>query len=124
MRHAARVSGTPLSPTLLQDICNDKGLATLTHVQTVCYYMAKGYYSSWQGYERVTDQGLVAALDSISADASLIDLIDDLPDQERRLIRAFLKVICEPTGNTRKIVEFIRKHFPDIKDDRFPEPLE
>ena len=23
----------------------------------------------------------------------------------------------------KKIVDFIRAHFPDIKDDRFPEPL-
>ena len=44
---------------------------------------------------------------------------------ERRLIRSLLKLICdpEPGGNTRKIVEFIRDHFPEIKEDRFPEPL-
>jgi len=123
VRHAARTSGTSISPAVLKDICSDRGLSTLTHVQTVCYYLAKGHYPNWDGYDRLNDQGLRAALDSIRDEGSIIDLVDDLPCHERRLIRAFLKLICEPSGSTRKIIDFIRVHFPDIKDDRFPEPL-
>jgi hypothetical protein len=123
VRHAARISGTSISPAVLKDICSDRGLSTLTHVQTVCYYLAKGHYANWTGYERLNDQGLRAALDSIRDEGSIMDLVDDLPGHERRLIRAFLKLICEPSGSTKKIIDFIRAHFPDIKDDRFPEPL-
>jgi hypothetical protein len=39
------------------------------------------------------------------------------------MIRSFLKVICDPTNNTKQIVEFIRSHFPTISEDRFPEPI-
>jgi hypothetical protein len=69
------------------------------------------------------NQGLRAALDSIKEDSSLMDLLDDLPREERRMIRSFLKVICDPTNNTKLIVEFIRNHFPSIREDQFPEPL-
>jgi SIR2-like domain len=134
---AARKSGTTLPPTFVQDMCNgykqtlaldhpvDKRLFTLTHVQTICYYLAKGYHQQWEGYDRLPDQGLLAALDSIRDESNIIDMVDDLPIHERRLIRSLLKLICdpEPGGNTRKIVEFIRDHFPEIKEDRFPEPL-
>ena len=133
---AARKSGTTLPPTFVQDMCNgykqtlaidrsDKRLFTLTHVQTICYYLAKGYHQQWEGYDRLPDQGLLAALDSIRDESNIIDMVDDLPVHERRLIRSLLKLICdpEPGGNTRKIVEFIRDHFPEIKEDRFPEPL-
>ena len=50
--------------------------------------------------------------------------MDDLPAHERRLIRSFLKIICDPSrGNTTKVVEFIRDHFPELAEDRFPEPI-
>ena len=134
---AARKGGTTLPPTFIEDMCNgykqtlaidhpvDKRLFTLTHVQTMCYYLAKGYHQQWEGFDRLPDQGLLAALDSIRDECNIIDLVDDLPVHERRLIRSLLKLICdpEPGGNTRKIVEFIRDHFPEIKEDRFPEPL-
>ena len=111
--------------TLAIDHPVDKRLFTLTHVQTICYYLAKGYHQQWEGFDRLPDQGLLAALDSIRDESNIIDLVDDLPVHERRLIRSLLKLICdpEPGGNTRKIVEFIRDHFPEIKEDRFPEPL-
>lgn len=130
---AARQAGTPLPPGLLEEMCQgyqqtldhpqNTHRYTLTHIQTICYYLAKGYYRNWSGYERVPNQGLVAALDSIRDESNLIDLMDDLPASERRMIRSFLKVICDPARNTRQIVEFIRDHFPQIQDDRFPEPL-
>jgi hypothetical protein len=100
----------------------DRQLFTLMHVQTICYYLVKGFQPAWQGPDDLP-QSLVAALDSIKDDASLIDLLDDLPCEERRVIRSFLKVICDPIGNTRKIIEFIKNHCPEIKEDRFPEPI-
>lgn len=137
INRAARKGGTTLPPSFVEDMCNgykqtlaidvpvDKRLFTLTHVQTICYYLAKGYHQQWEGFDRLPDQGLLAALDSIRDESNIIDLVDDLPVHERRLIRSLLKLICdpEPGGSTRKIVEFIRDHFPEIKEDRFPEPL-
>ena len=92
------------------------------HVQTICYYLVKGFQPTWQGSDMLPPS-LAAALQTIKDDASLIELLDDLPVEERRVIRSFLKVICDPNGNTRKIIEFIRNHFPEIKEDRFPEPI-
>lgn len=133
LRHSARKGGIQLAPTVIEQLCrdyrqtlehpSDKHHFTLTHVQTICYYLVKGQVPNWEGYDRLPNQGLIAALDSVKGESSLIDLLDDLPSDERRLIRSFLKVICDPTSNTRRVVEFIRDHFPDIKEDRFPEPL-
>ena len=132
IRRSARRGGIALDARVIEEICNDyrrtqehptdKRPFTLTHVQTMCYYLVKGY-QNWEGYERVPNQGLLSVLDSIREESSLVDLVDELPIEERRLIRSFLKVICDPATNTRRIVEFIRDHFPEIKEDRFPEPL-
>jgi hypothetical protein len=67
--------------------------------------------------------GLLAALDSIKEETSLIDVLDDLPAPERRLIRSFLKVVCDPTSNTAKFISLMRQHFPEITEERFPEPI-
>jgi hypothetical protein len=132
LRYAAQKGGVPLDPKMVSSLCDeyqlglerpsDRQLFTLMHVQTVCYYLVKGFQPAWQGPDGLP-QSLVAALESIKDDASLIDLLDDLPCEERRVIRSFLKVICDPIGNTRKIIEFIKNHFPEIKEDRFPEPI-
>ena len=131
---AAKQAGTRLANEDIRDICSryeqtlkDQGGErrpfTLTHVQTACYYLAKGQSLRWEGFDRFPNLGLQAALTATREDASLTDLINDLPAHERRLIRSFLKVICDPSGNTTKVVEFIRDHFPELADDRFPEPI-
>jgi len=132
---AAKQAGTRLATEDIRDICSryeqtlkDQGAGerrpfTLTHVQTACYYLAKGQAVRWEGFDRFPNLGLQAALTASRDDASLTDLMDDLPAHERRLIRSFLKVICDPSGNTTKVVEFIRDHFPELAEDRFPEPL-
>jgi hypothetical protein len=38
-------------------------------------------------------------------------------------VRTFLKALCDPDGNTRKVLEFLRKRFPELKEDRYPEPI-
>jgi hypothetical protein len=132
---AAKQAGTRLANEDIRDICSryeqtlkDQGAGerrpfTLTHVQTACYYLAKGQSVRWEGFDRFPNLGLQAALTASRDDASLTDLMDDLPVHERRLIRSFLKVICDPSGNTTKVVEFIRDHFPELAEDRFPEPI-
>lgn len=132
LRYAATKGGVVLDPKMVSSLCDeyqlgldrptDRNPFTLMHVQTICYYLVKGFQPTWQGPDGLP-QSLVAALESIKEDASLIDLLDDLPSDERRVIRSFLKVICDPNGNTRKIIEFIKNHFPEIKEDRFPEPI-
>lgn len=131
MRFAARKGGLALDPKMVEtfsalyrdglDRPADKRLFTLLHVQTLCYYLARGYAPEWRGYDQLPNPGLKAALDSTGDETSLVDLLDDLPSADRSLIRSFLKVICDPNGNTRMVVEFIRDHFPDIREDRFPE---
>lgn len=132
IRHSARRGGVTLPAQVIEDVCRDyrrtmenpsERPITLTHVQTICYYLVKGCQPVWEGYDRLPNQGLLAALEPLRDQTSLVDLVDDLPPEERRLIRSFLKVICDPKANTRQIVEFIRDHFPDIREDRFPEPL-
>jgi conflict system STAND superfamily ATPase/SIR2-like protein len=133
IRHAAKTAGTTLDPSLVTAICEEYGRGigcesgdrrqlTLTHVQTICYYLAKGFQTTWAGCDALP-QGLKAALESIRDESNLMDLLDDLPLEERRLIRAFLKVICDPNGNIRQVLEFIRTHFPEIREDRYPEPI-
>jgi hypothetical protein len=132
LRHAAQKGGVLIDPKMVSNLCDeyqlslkrpgDRQLFTLMHVQTICYYLVKGFQPAWQGPDDLP-QSLVAALESIKDEASLIDLLDDLPCEERRVIRSFLKVICDPIGNTRKIIEFIKNHCPEIKEDRFPEPI-
>ncbi len=131
IRYAARKGDVALDPDLITTLSNEyrEGLKrgdqsfTLAHVQTICYYLARGFLPKWEGYDQLPAPGLRAALDSIKDNSSLMDLLDDLSTEERRLIRSFLKMICDPGRNTRQIVEFIRNHFPDIREDRFPEPI-
>ena len=132
---AAKQAGTRLANEDIRDIVSryertlqDQGAGerrafTLTHVQTACYYLAKGQSLRWEGFDRFPNLGLQAALTASRDDANLTDLMDDLPAHERRLIRSFLKIICDPSGNTTKVVEFIRDHFPELAEDRFPEPI-
>ena len=131
VRFAARKGGVTLDPKMVETFCGlyrdgldrptDKRVFTLLHVQTLCYYLVRGYAPEWRGYDQLPNPGLKAALDSTSDELSLVDLLDDLPAADRSLIRSFLKVICDPNGNTRMVVEFIRDHFPEIREDRFPE---
>ena len=132
LRYAARKGGVRLDPKILSALCAEyqKSLGgkseahafTLMHVQTICYYLARGFEPTWQGPDGLPPS-LAAVLDSIRDDTSLLDVLEDLPSDERRVIRSFLKVICDPTTNPRKVIAFIRKHFSDIKEDRFPEPI-
>ncbi len=133
IRFAARKGGVTLDPELVEKYCKDysEGLAdpdgkqafTLMHLQTICYYVARGFRPPDRGYGALP-QGLSAVLDAIRDDkSSLLELLDDLPPDDRRLIRRFLKAICDPDGNPRTFIEFIRQHFPQLKEDRYPEPL-
>lgn len=133
IRHAARKGGIPLDAATIEALCAryqadidshraDNREFTLMHLQTFCYYRAKGYQGALSDYE-LRNQGLQAALNSMTDESSLIDLLDNLPAAERKVIRSFLKVICDPDTDKRKIVEFIKNHFPDLKEDRFPEPI-
>ena len=106
--------GTPLSNEDIRDICSryeqtlseqgggERRPFTLTHVQTACYYLAKARSLRWEGFDRFPNLGLQAALTASRDDGSLTDLLDDLPAHERRLIRSFLKIICDPSGNTTR----------------------
>jgi hypothetical protein len=132
VRSAAMRGGVPLDAVVVTALCDEyqKGLDArgdgqpfgLTHVQTVCYYLVRGSRQTWQGAGRLPPS-LAAALESLREDASLLDVLAELPAEERRLIRSFLKVICDPDNNPSRIIAFIKKHFPDIKEDRFPEPI-
>jgi hypothetical protein len=132
LRYAARKGGVTVDPKMISMLCheyqtslNGKSEAhqfTLMHVQTICYYLARGFEQQWQGPDALP-ASLAAALDSIRDEVSLLDVLDELPADERRVIRSFLKVICDPTTNPRKVIAFIRNHFPEVKEDRFPEPI-
>jgi hypothetical protein len=133
VRHAARQGGVTLDPEYVKAVCReyersvpdttDRRAFTLTHVQTICYYLVRGFQPPpWQGYDGLP-AGLLAALESVREESSLVDFLDDLPPDERRLVRTFLKALCDPDGNTRKVLEFLRKRFPELKEDRYPEPI-
>jgi hypothetical protein len=132
IRHAARRGGVPLNPRYVEALCDEyerslgdateRRSFTLTHVQTICYYLVRGYQPTSSGYDALP-AGLLAALESVREESSLVDFLDDLPADERRLVRTFLKAVCDPDGNTRKVLDFLRKHFPEIKEDRYPEPI-
>jgi hypothetical protein len=134
IRFATTKGGVTLDPAVVAALCDEyqKGVAgkadghpfSLTHVQTICYYLARGSRSTWQGPTRLPAT-LAAALESLREDASLLDLLEELPsdEDERRLVRSFLKIICDPDNNPRSIIEFIKEHFPQIREDRFPEPI-
>ena len=133
IRHAARKGCVALDPLIVDKLCteykegldraNDRQAFTLLHLQTICYYLVRGYQPPYKGYQELPPGGLLAALDSIKEETSLMDLIDDLPIAERRLIRSFLKVVCDPSSNMAKVIGLIRMHFPEITEERFPEPI-
>jgi NAD-dependent SIR2 family protein deacetylase len=133
IRHAARKGGLTLDPGIVSKLSaeyqeslerpGDRQPFTLLHVQTICYYLARGLQPAYRGYQDLPQGGLLAALDSIKEETSLIDVLDDLPAPERRLIRSFLKVVCDPTSNTAKFISLMRQHFPEITEERFPEPI-
>lgn len=133
IRHAAHHGGVRLNEDYVSAICGEYARSledaggerrpfTLTHVQTICYYLVKGFQPTWSGYDALPP-GLLAALESVREEANFIDLLDDLPPDDRRLVRTLLKAICDPDGNTRKILEYLKRRFPDIKEDRYPEPI-
>jgi hypothetical protein len=132
IRYAAARGRSPLDPSVIAALCDEyqKSVAgkadghpfTLTHVQTICYYLARGSQQTWQGSGRLP-ASLAAALESLRDDASLLDVLDEVPSDERRLLRSFLKVICDPENNPRRIIGLIKTHFPEIREDRFPEPI-
>ena len=132
IRHAARKGGVTLDPGIVTKLCAEyqEGLErpgdrpfTLLHVQTICYYLARGFQPAYKSYQDLPQGGLLAALDSIKDETSLIDLLEDLPAADRRLIRMFLKIVCDPNSNTAKVISLIRQHFPEINEERFPEPI-
>jgi hypothetical protein len=131
IRYAARQGGVTLEPDAVAGLCDRYHSSlkqkdpefTLMHVQTICYYLARGdFRGRWEGPEN-SPPSLAAALDSIKDEANLLEVLDDLPADERRVIRSFLKVICDPSTDTRKVIDFIRVHFPDMREERFPEPI-
>ena len=132
IRYAAAKGRAPLEPSVVAALCDEyqKSVAgkadgppfTLTHVQTICYYLARGSQQTWQGFGRLP-ASLAAALESLRDDASLLDVLDEVPSDERRLLRSFLKVICDPDTNPRRIIGLIKTLFPEIREDRFPEPI-
>jgi hypothetical protein len=136
IRHAARRGGFALDAETIETLCEryrrglsnggssngDKAAFTLMHLHTFCYYAARGYKGNVDAYEQA-NPGLVLALASISEESGLCNVLDEMPADERKLIRCFLKVICDPRSDTRRIVEFIKDRFPELKEDRFPEPI-
>jgi hypothetical protein len=133
MRKAALRGGFALDQKTIETLCaryneclnlgsGDKRGFTLMHLQTFCYYAARGYSGNLDDYESA-NPGLSVALGSLSEDSGLINVLDEMPADERKLIRGFLKVICDPRSNTRRIVEFIKDRFPEFREDRFPEPI-
>jgi hypothetical protein len=133
IRHAMRRGNFSLDAKTIETLCaryqesfnssgGDKRAFTLLHLQTFCYYVARGYKGNLDDYE-TANPGLVVALGSVSEESGLINLMDEMPADERKLIRGFLKVICDPRSNTKRIVEFIKDRFPEFKEDRFPEPI-
>ena len=133
VKHAAHHGGVTLNDDYIDAICGEYARSledttgerrpfTLTHVQTICYYLVKGFQPTWTGYDALP-AGLLAALESVREEANFIDLLEELPADERRLIRTLLKAICDPDGNTRKVLDYLKRRFPDIKEDRYPEPI-
>jgi NAD-dependent SIR2 family protein deacetylase len=132
LRYAARKGGVTLEPdaveTLVKEyrdgIASEPPVFTLLHVQAVCYYLVRGY-QPYRGYRQLPPGGLVAALKTFNEESNVIDLLADVPAAQRYLLRRFLKVICDPGSSTEKLIEFIRRHFPDVeKEEPFPEPIQ
>ena len=132
IRCAAARGGVPLSPAIVTALSDEyqRGLSEksdghqfgLTHVQTVCYYLTRGSQQTWQGPGRLPPS-LAAALDSLKEEASLLDVLEDLPTDERRLLRTFSRWSATLITVRAESSPLIKKHFPDIREDRFPEPI-
>ena len=101
-------------------------LFTLTHVQAVCYYLARNNISEWESYfQIISQQGIIPILDALIHESNLMNRINDLPSAEKRMvIRAIMKLICAPNTSILKVVEFFKDHFPDVLGiEQFPEPI-
>jgi hypothetical protein len=96
---------------------------TLTHIQTICYYLMRGSFRGCGGYLS-SQYGLNAALDSLANESGLMELFEALAPDRRDVLRGLLKLICDEGFSTRGLVESVRTRFSEISTERFPEPLQ
>jgi hypothetical protein len=127
IQQLASKAGIKLNPQTVERLCKRYGEEsnfTLAHVQTLCYYQVNGFSQDFGDYDALRNPGLSAALDSLTEDSNLMDLIDELSPEERALIRSLMKKICNPTASIKTVVEFMKKNFSNlIGKETFPESV-
>jgi Novel STAND NTPase 1/SIR2-like domain len=134
---AATRGGIQFDSRILEDLCErykrslagdtPRGNFSLSHVQAVCYYLAKSLTTDWDEYQQLLNpNGLLAFLNSLINESNFMNMINDLPSADKRMvIRAIMKIICAPGNNSiGRILEFIKNHFPELLSaEQFPEPI-
>jgi hypothetical protein len=131
LQQSARLGGTTLDAKVVDMVVRNyadslrsakHGEFTLTHVQTLCYYLIRGSARQWDG--RGSPASMVAALESAKDNSlTLIELIDDLPGEERGILRTVLKIVCDPDRDNQSLIKLLRDRFPDVRKDEFPEAV-
>lgn len=120
-------AGATLASQTMERLCRtykENPKFTLTHVQTLCYYHINGYDQDCGDYDSLPNPGLSAALDSVTEDSNLMDLIDELSPEDRALIRSVMKVICHPDAKIKWVVEFMKSNFSNLTGkETYPEPV-
>jgi hypothetical protein len=124
----ASKAGIELNAQTVERLCKrytENPNFTLAHVQTLCYYHVNGFNQDFGDYDSLPT-ALSAALDSVTEDSNLMDLIDELSPEERAMIRSVMKVICHPDATLQRVVEFVKRNFSNpnhIGKEGFPEPV-
>jgi hypothetical protein len=127
IQQLASKAGTGLAPQTVDRLCKtyrENPKFTLTHVQTLCYYHVNGFDQDCGDYDSLPNPGLLAALDSVTDDSNLMNLIDELSPEDRALIRSVMKVICHPAAKIKWVVEFMKRNFSNLTGkETYPEPV-
>ncbi len=123
----ASKAGVELDPHTIERLCKryeENPKFTLTHVQTLCYYHVNGFDQDFGDYDSLPNPGLSAALDSVTEDSNLMDLIDELSQEERALIRSVMKKVCDPGASIRRVIDFMKSNFSNLLGkENYPEPV-
>ena len=127
IQQLASKAGVGLAPQTVERLCKqykENPKFTLTHVQTLCYYHVNGFDQDCGDYDSLPNPGLAAALDSVTEDSNLMDLIDELSPEDRALIRSVMKVICHPDAKIKWVIEFMKSNFSNLTGkETYPEPV-
>jgi len=127
LQQLASKAGVGLASQTVERLCKtykENPKFTLTHVQTLCYYHVNGFDQDCGDYDSLPNPGLSAALDSVTEDSNLMDLIDELSSEDRALIRSVMKVICHPDAKFKWVIEFMKSNFSNLTGkETYPEPV-